>query len=527
LALVTSIHQPSGAQNHFENSPTVNQRGNRQIMLITRHKLYLLLVYAGIGSLAFWVWPENANGIGLLLSVCIAVLAVLAYEPILSSIEQATGTLGSGQELKIYAALIDLNAKIHKLMNVDDVLTLVSDVLKEKARLDQVIFLINSEFSSTMPEGAIQNASSNDGKMLLQPWPNPARHYQFLTDEFLGSMHHLPTVITRSDGIFSTKMAFDETDTSLLVNIMQGQTLLCVILISRVSMTKSYTALEYQVFEYLANQLSIVLDRIRIYEKVMRKTAMDHAEKMQVMESLSANIAHEMRTPLSGIRAHITGMEDYLPQLLNAHAHARSTSPHEFDEIREDHLQTLRSMPDKIKLMIDQAHSVIDMLLMNLRDNSKDRTQLMPCSAAGCVLNAIDRYPFKTGERQRVQLEINQDFVFMGVESLFIYVLFNLLKNALYSVRSAGKGNILIRLEVGQHINTLVFRDEGEGIKVEVMPHIFEGFFTTKADGTGAGLAFCKRTIKRFGGEILCHSQPGEFTEFQIKLPTSVSVPLH
>jgi len=248
---------------------------------------------------------------------------------------------------------------------------------------------------------------------------------------------------------------------------------------------------------------------------------MDHAEKMQVMQSLSANIAHEMRTPLSGIRASITGIETYLPDLIQAHDYAREGSPDAFPAIRENHLATLRATPARITLMIDQANAVIDMLLMNLRDNSLDRRQFSLCSAADCVRQAVDRYPFKRGEREKVRLALDEDFRFQGVEILFIYIMFNMLKNALYSIRSALKGEIIITLERGQGHNLLLFRDTGEGMEAAVLVHIFEGFFTTKPEGTGAGLAFCRRTVRSFGGEIDCDSLRGEYTEFRISLPSA------
>ena len=50
---------------------------------------------------------------------------------------------------------------------------------------------------------------------------------------------------------------------------------------------------------------------------------------------------------------------------------------------------------------------------------------------------------------------------------------------------------------------------------------IFDGFFTTRADGTGVGLAFCRRTIRSFDGDISCLAEPGEFAEFTIDLPAT------
>jgi len=277
----------------------------------------------------------------------------------------------------------------------------------------------------------------------------------------------------------------------------------------------------FRILDSFAGQLSTILDQDRDFEALMTQTELDHSEKLKVMQDLSANIAHEMRTPLSGVRASMDGVENYLPLLLEVYRNAQAANPGGTTAIREDHLAALEKTPGRISLMIDQANSVIDMLLMNLRDNTVDKSQFGFYSAAECIGNAVDRYPFKRGERDKVRLDLGRDFYFRGIDSLFIYVMFNLLKNALYSINCALKGDISIRLEPGRGANNIVFRDTGEGIDPAVLSRIFDGFFSTREEGTGVGLAFCRRTIRSFDGDIACESEPGEFAEFILTLPAA------
>lgn len=278
---------------------------------------------------------------------------------------------------------------------------------------------------------------------------------------------------------------------------------------------------DFRILDYFAGQLTAILDEERDVDALIQQTESDHSLKMKVMQGLSANIAHEMRTPLSGVRASMDGIENYLPLLIEVYQRARQKEPENVPMIREDHLQLLANTPGRINLMIDQANSVIDMLLMNLRDNTVDKRQFGFFSAAECVRQAVERYPFRRGERDRVLLNLERDFYFRGIDSLFMYVLFNLLKNALYSINAALEGEITITLKPGKGVNTIRFRDTGEGIESDVLARIFDGFYSTREEGTGVGLAFCRRTLRSFDGDITCESVPGEYAEFILTLPAT------
>jgi len=483
--------------------------------IVDRNRLYLVLIYF---SLSFFylamVLDEEQDPVPLLGYILgLIILIITSHDTLLRVITQATGQLNSGSELKYFSAFVELNRKIHNFMEADDVLVLVNDTLRERIQIRTTVFLLGRNIPSAIAAPPV--AGSTLG---LRPWSN-SQTWTFLTAAFEQEVVRRGRVMSLTDAPPAVQQAFTETGTSLLVPMVQKDKLLGVMLLGGSDNTRAYSAFEFQMFDYLANQLTLILDRIRVYTRVLEKTAMDHAEKLQVMQSLSANIAHEMRTPLSGIRASISGIEEYLPQLLASHEYCARQHPEHFPLIRENHLNKLQGTPRRIKLMIDQANTVIDMLLMNLRENALDRRQLNPCSAADIVEQAVDRYPFRSGEREQLHLDVDQDFRFLAIESLCIYILFNLLKNAFYSLQSAQKGEITISLRRDSEHGKLVFRDTGLGIAAEIIDRVFDGFFTTKSDGTGAGLAFCRRTILSFDGGIECRSSQGEYAEFIITLP--------
>ena len=480
---------------------------------------YLAAIYFVTGVLFFSYVARHTRDelLWAVSALCFVMVVVLTHEPLHRRLGQLVGRYQPNTDVGYFAAFVEFNRRIHNVLEISDVLMLLSDTLRQNIGVHHVRYLFNRELplrgeSASGPE-------HNRGEALtLRTWPLE-RIWHFHTEEFEREVLAQASVMTKANAPPSVQRAFEESHTELIVPLVQDHRLLGVLLIGRGENKPPFGDFDVQMFDYLMRQVALIVDRIRVYGEVLRKTRMEHAERMQVMQSLSASIAHEMRTPLAGIRASVSGLEEYLPPLLASHSFAVTHAPEQFSPIRDAHLHRLQDTPQRIMLMIDQANTVSDMVLMNLREQALDRGQLDLLNAAAVITQAVERYPFRSGERERVHLDLREDFPFRGVETFFVYVLFNLLKNALYSLQSAQRGRIVIRLERGASYNTVYFRDTGSGIEPAIINKIFDGFFTTKRDGTGAGLAFCKRTILSFGGEIQCDSVLGEYAEFVIRLP--------
>lgn len=247
-------------------------------------------------------------------------------------------------------------------------------------------------------------------------------------------------------------------------------------------------------------------------------------EQARAMLATASGIAHELRTPLLGINSGAAGLRSYLPTLLEAYRQAQA---HGLDvqPIRSVHLRAMDGVLDRIGMETYYSNTVIDMLLTSVYPTGMKTGDKSECSMAKCVAMAIQRYPFAT-ERERALVSWNRgaDFIFAGAELLMVHVLFNLLKNALRHIARSGKGTISIRFETSAKENRLIFRDEGSGIAPEVLPHVFTRFYSWPAGGdslmgSGIGLAFCRDVMRAFGGDIVCGSELGKYTEFTLRLP--------
>ncbi|HEX4046014.1 MAG TPA: HAMP domain-containing sensor histidine kinase, partial [Gammaproteobacteria bacterium] len=124
---------------------------------------------------------------------------------------------------------------------------------------------------------------------------------------------------------------------------------------------------------------------------------------------------------------------------------------------------------------------------------------------------------FFSGDKELIHLNIKEDFQFYGNELLTIHVLFNLIKNSLYYIKSARKGEITIWLTVNDSFNCLHFKDTGKGVSQEILPHIFDLFYSKTSQGYGLGLAFCAMVMKSYSGHIKCESVEGSYIEFILK----------
>jgi len=99
----------------------------------------------------------------------------------------------------------------------------------------------------------------------------------------------------------------------------------------------------------------------------------------------------------------------------------------------------------------------------------------------------------------------------------------NLIDNAVDAIRYGGGGTITIRTRVGDGGVIVEVEDDGPGIPAEVLPRIFDSFFTTKAPGKGTGLGLDISygiVVHRHGGEITVDTVPGR-TTFRVVIPVA------
>jgi len=237
----------------------------------------------------------------------------------------------------------------------------------------------------------------------------------------------------------------------------------------------------------------------------------------------AASIAHEMRTPLASIRSQTRILARSLPELIAGYQPAHQGA------LGARQLEHLGEIARSIDAEVSRSNFIVDMLLASARDGVMKRESFDVYSVSVCLDEAMACYPFSGTERSQVRVEIRNEFNFHGSDVLLMFVLYNLLKNALQAIKVKGAGAVEVECYSRGVNNWLVVTDNGQGIEPDVLPHVFEPFYTThhSGGGTGMGLAFCKRVVAAFGGEIGCESEAGRFTRVAISLPRTLASPRH
>lgn len=256
------------------------------------------------------------------------------------------------------------------------------------------------------------------------------------------------------------------------------------------------------------------------------KRKMAEEEVKRAVMVLAGSIAHDLRTPLFCLRSDNHMLENCLPILLKYYHAAKEAGLEIGIEPTRNVVkwieEQLPNLPHNNEQIIAGMHTFIDDNLKAIKVSTSGgllKEDLVECKSYKEIDNALKSYPFKEGEKELIQYDRTYYFNFMGNPILFMRIIFNLLNNSFYQINKNGKGEIFISSEEHPEFNIIRFKDTGGGASNEIAGHIFEGYKTTKEQGTGVGLAFCNLTMRSFGGDMTCHSVDGDYIEFVLTFP--------
>ena len=224
--------------------------------------------------------------------------------------------------------------------------------------------------------------------------------------------------------------------------------------------------------------------------------------QLATLGELAGGLAHELKNPLSTVKLNLQLLQEDLsgkPGLETSRART-ATLRKEVDRLAETLDDFLRFAG---RLELHPVPTPINRMVQEMVDFFQPQAY-----AAGVRLHAS-----LSAENPLCRLDCN----------LFKQALLNLLLNALQAM--PGGGDLIIRTHVDSASVFVDISDTGVGISPQVMPHLFEAYFTTKKGGTGLGLATTRRIIEEHQGHVHVTSEPGRGTNFRLELPMDTSLP--
>ena len=245
-------------------------------------------------------------------------------------------------------------------------------------------------------------------------------------------------------------------------------------------------------------------ERAELKRLQQTETHLTHSDRLILLGQLAASVAHDLSnliTPILGYAQLLLRKRDQLDA--------------ELVDIAERILRASR-----------RAH----LLLRQMVDLSSEQTQnvevvdLHDLLAETCEILAVH---FKHRHIRVTTCFADGPLPVLSNRVQLSQVFVNLFVNAVDAMPNGGELRITTSISRSGDTACVQVTDTGVGIPPDLLPHIFDAFFTTKpeGEGTGLGLSVSKEIITQYGGRIEVESEPGRGTTFSVWLPTRPAAP--
>jgi PAS domain S-box-containing protein len=260
---------------------------------------------------------------------------------------------------------------------------------------------------------------------------------------------------------------------------------------------------DLRLVQEIARRAALAIDNARLYRESHRA--------VQVREQFLASASHDLRSPVTTIKAMAQLLERRVPEGLPE------------SERLQAGLRTIDDAADRITALIDE---LLD--LSRLQSGNPLELGRRPCDLVALVRKAAAAHEH-TDEGSRIRIDANTRTVTgLWDPTRLERVLDNLLSNAVKYTPEGGDVSVTVERKPGPQgpdsdYAVLSIRDHGIGIPAGDLPRIFERFYrarnVTGRPGTGIGLAGARDIVLQHGGTIDVQSEEGQGSLFTVRLP--------
>ena len=216
-------------------------------------------------------------------------------------------------------------------------------------------------------------------------------------------------------------------------------------------------------------------------------------QRLTSMGEMAANLAHQLRTPLSTALIYATHLGD--------------------GSLAADERQQFAS---KTTERLHHLEHLINDMLRFVKGETTQLEKIIVSDLLAEMKHVIE--PQMTRFNLKFIVHDNSEGISLMVDNKALCgALTNLLENAMQF--SCAGDCVVLMCDIDSNAVMLTVSDNGPGIDVEVQERLFEPFFTTRSEGTGLGLAIVRGVIQSMGGSVQVNSLPNAGCEFVIRLP--------
>lgn len=224
-------------------------------------------------------------------------------------------------------------------------------------------------------------------------------------------------------------------------------------------------------------------------------------DRLAAAGTLAAGVAHEIRNPLSAIELNL--------RLLKDDVRAAGIKAADIDEYF-----------DVLFAETHRLNRITSNFLQLSRPESLQKSRLPIQRPARRILRLLE----SEAQSRKIAFDVSmpaRELPVLGDETKLEQVCLNLLINSMQAMPDGGTIHISASTALvdDRRFIVLAIKDEGPGIPEDIMPRLFDPYFTTRPDGTGLGLAVAERIVTDHGGSILATSGPGIGTIMTVRLP--------
>ncbi len=299
----------------------------------------------------------------------------------------------------------------------------------------------------------------------------------------------------------SIQEIIDKLNAELIIPMVLHQKVIGILSIGTKKSDEDYTQDDLDILLPLARTLAIAISNAQLFVELgITQAEAAQREKMAVIGTLSAGMAHEIRNPITTIKTFSEFLKEKKddPEFI---AKFERLVPKEVEKINYmiEHLLEFSRPAD---------YKVIEPV--NLREETKEVIEILQNEM---VVNDI---MLDEHVRELPLVSANKKYV--------QEIVFNLLRNAIHAIGRGGKVSISAE-DKGERVEMEV-KDTGCGMSEEQMAHIFQPFYTTKMNqkGVGLGLYIIKQLMNRMGGQVSVESSKGCGTAFRLEFAKYRSV---